>query len=144
MDGMTTTKPAKSAPRGLGPDGKALWRNVTREFEFNSAETELLRQLCVVVDEIAQLRCVLAELGPMVKGSKGQPVLSPVFAQLVSHRKLFDELVVALALPIEGEAAGQRRSAKSKMAADARWRRTKSRGRLNVVGAMQKERGVNG
>jgi hypothetical protein len=42
----------------------------------------------------------LAETGVMVDGSKGQPVVNGV---LVAHRKLADQLVVALGLPIEGE-----------------------------------------
>jgi P27 family predicted phage terminase small subunit len=130
-----TTKRALTAPKQLGPAGKALWRRMTREFDFNGAEVELLKQLCDTIDEIAVLKRELDATGPMVSGSKGQPVLNPVFTQLASHRKVADQLTTALALPLEGEAVGQRRSARSKVAADARWRRTKSRGRLGVVGA---------
>jgi hypothetical protein len=137
---MSAAKTRQNAPRGLKTAGKRLFSSATSEYDFSSVELELLKQLCVTVDEIAELEISLRDGGPMVPGSRGQKVLNPVYAQLVSHRKLADQLAVALALPIEGQAVGQRRSAKSKQAADSRWRTAKSRGRLNVVSsAMQKQ-----
>jgi hypothetical protein len=139
---MTAAKTRQNAPRGLKTAGKRLWANATAEYEFSSIEAELLKQLCRTVDEIEQLEASLRDGGPMVKGSRGQQVLNPVYAQLCAHRKLADQLAVALALPTEGEVAGQRRSAKAKQAADTRWRTAKSRGRLNTVSAMQNRDGA--
>jgi hypothetical protein len=72
-----------------------------------------------------------------VAGSKGQPVLNPVFAQLAVHRKLIDQMIVALSLPIDGESVGRRRSAQAKLNADSRWRKVKTGGRINQIRKMQ-------
>jgi hypothetical protein len=131
MEGiMTTTKRSKPAPRDLGAAGKALWRNATREFQFNSAELALLAELCATTDEIAALKAALAVTKPVVKGSKGQPRANPLLAELRNHRKLADQLVIALGLPIDGEAVGRRRSAQAKSAAEARWRKGKTGNRI--------------
>jgi P27 family predicted phage terminase small subunit len=111
------------APRDLRTSGTVLWRKLVREFEYNSAEIELLHQLCVTVDEIAAMRSDLAEMGMVTMGSKNQPVVNPLLSALVSHRKLCDQLTTALGLPVEGEAVGRKRSASAKRAADARWRK---------------------
>jgi P27 family predicted phage terminase small subunit len=135
---MTERKRRLTPPKNLQTHGNSLFRRLTGEFAFNSAELELLTQLCETVDKIAELKQTLAKSGVMVEGSKGQPVLNGVLAALVAHRKLADQLVVALGLPIEGEAVGRRRSAQAKQAVEARWRRTKSGNRIRAVrGAMQ-------
>jgi hypothetical protein len=41
---------------------------------------------------------------------------------LAVHRKLIDQMIVALSLPIDGESVGRRRSAQAKLNADSRWR----------------------
>src|ERR1700682_299234 len=104
-----TTRQAKPAPRDLGQAGKKLWRNATSEFTFSSVEFELLYQLCCVIDEIAAMRADLSEMGYIVAGSEKQPRINPVVAALTAHRKLADQLAVALSLPAEGEAVGRRR-----------------------------------
>jgi P27 family predicted phage terminase small subunit len=125
---MTTRR--KSAPSNLKAPGKALWRSILAQFELNAAEFALLHQLCCTIDEITDIQKSLAGSGPLVTGSMGQPVANPLLAVLANHRKVLDQLTAALALPVEGEVAGRRRSARAKLAADDRWRRTKSRGRV--------------
>ena len=51
---------------------------------------------------------------PIVRGSKGQPRLKRVARRMRRHRRHSDQLVVALALPVEGEVVGRRRSAAAK------------------------------
>ena len=130
---MTTTRRSKPAPRDLAEAGKALWRSLTREFEFNSAELALLHELCCTTDEIADLKAALAATRPVVKGSKGQPRANPLLAELRQHRKLADQLVIALGLPVDGESVGRRRSAQAKQAADTRWRKSKTGGRMQAL-----------
>lgn len=137
---VMTAKPAPS-PRDLKTAGTSLWRRLVREFEYNSAEMELLHQLCVTVDEIAAMRADLSEMGMITMGSKNQPVINPLLNALVAHRKLADQLVTALGLPVQGEAVGRRRSAQGKAAADARWRRTKKLGPRGLVVARQQQHG---
>ncbi len=88
------------------------------------------------------MRADLAEMGAIVSGSQGQPRVNPLLAALVAHRKLCDQLCVALALPAEGEAVGRRRSAQGKLAADSRWRKTKSGGRVHRIQSMQQKKGA--
>jgi hypothetical protein len=127
------TVKAKPAPRDLAAAGRKLWRNATGEFTFNAVEFELLYQLCCVVDEIAAMRTDLSEMGMVVSGSERQPRPNPLLAVLSNHRKLADQLAVALSLPLEGESVGRRRSAQAKIAADARWRKPKSGSRIHAL-----------
>jgi hypothetical protein len=127
------TRRSLPAPKDLGASGVALWRRLTKEFDFNSAETELAHQLCVTVDEETMMRDELADMGVTVAGSKGQPVLNPVFAQLAVHRKLIDQLTTALSLPLDGEVVGRRRSAVAKQNADSRWRKAKTGARIRKL-----------
>jgi hypothetical protein len=126
----------KPAPRDLGTAGRALWRDAVREFTFSSVEFRLLYELCCVLDEIAAMRADLSEMGMVVSGSENQPRVNPLIAALTNHRKLADQLAVALSLPLEGESVGRRRSAQAKIAADSRWRKPKSGGRIVAIQRM--------
>lgn len=128
----------KPYPTGLNDDGKTLWRNVTREFEFNSAELMLLQQLCETIDEIALIKGEMADMGGVTAGSKGQPTVNPLLRQLLEHRKMADQLVAALALPVLGEVVGHRRTAAAKQAAQPTPRKAKSRGRIAAVQDMSR------
>ena len=120
-----TTK-AKPAPRDLGTAGRALWRDACREFTFSSVEFALLHELCTTVDEIAAMKSDLGEMGMVVSGSEHQPRINPLVPALAVHRKLADTLAAALALPVESETVGRRRSATARQNANARWKTPKS------------------
>jgi P27 family predicted phage terminase small subunit len=131
----------KPAPKELQAAGKALWRQVLDEFEPNAAEFALLFQLCLTVDELADMKADLAEMGTVVMGSRNQPRVNPLIAVIAAHRKLVDQLVVALGVPLPGEAVGRRRSAAAKQSVDSRWRQEKRRGRLASVEPLRQEEG---
>lgn len=124
-----------SAPKDLQVEGRKLWRQAVDEFELNSVELTLLHQLCLTVDELAAMQRDLAEMGSVVMGSRSQPRVNPLLGAIVAHRKLADQLAVALGLPLAGEAVGRRRSAAAKQSVDARWRKapTRRKGRLAAV-----------
>jgi hypothetical protein len=131
-----TTRRRRSAPKDLGTAGVDLWRRVLGEFELNPAELALLGELCSTVDEIAGLKAALATSEPMVAGSKGQPKLSPLYGALAAHRRLADQLVAALALPVTeaGETVGRRRSNTAKAKArSGRVLKSKARGRMTSM-----------
>jgi hypothetical protein len=130
------TRRARPAPKDLKQAGIQLYRAATREFEFTGIELELLHQLCVTIDEIAAMRADLREMGMVVSGSERQPRVNPLVAAIANHVKVADALVVSLALPIDGEAVGARRSAAAKAAADARRRNPVRKGRLAAVASM--------
>jgi phage terminase small subunit len=123
-----------SAPRDLQVEGRKLWRQAVDEFDLNPVELALLYQLCLTVDELAAMKRDLAEMGTVVMGSRNQPRVNPLLGAIVSHRKLADQLAVALGLPLAGEMVGRRRSAAAKQAVNSRWSKTKTRkGRLVSV-----------
>jgi hypothetical protein len=130
-------------PKDLRDNGITLWRKVLGEYQLNAAEESMLHQLCATMDEIADLKAALAASKPIVKGSKGQMRANPLLPTLVAHRKLADQLVTALALPVEGEVIGRRRSAQAKAAADARWRKPKSAPRIHALAAMRSRGGAS-
>lgn len=129
---MSARKPA--APRGLNGPGKALWAAVLAEFGLNPAELAVLHELCRTTDELDEMKAELAGESHTVPGSKGQPRAHPLLTEIRQHRRLVDQLVVALGLPLPTEVLGRRRSAAAKQAADARWRKSPTRsGRMSDV-----------
>ncbi len=120
-----TTKPRKPAPCDLKARGKALWRSVIGTYVLDPAETALLHELCRTADELDVLTSAMAEASPVVAGSQGQPRANPLLAEIRQHRKLAETLAIALALPVDGETIGTRRSVNAKAAAQARWRHGK-------------------
>lgn len=113
---MATAKPP-STPHGLGAVGRAFWRQMVGEFTFDPAELGTLRRLCKTMSETAALEECLAETGPLIKGSRSQPVVNPLINALVVHRRLEDQLTLSLGLPVGGEAFGRRRTAAARQAA---------------------------
>jgi hypothetical protein len=134
---MTTRRP--SPPKDLNAPGRRLWRAVLAEFDANPAEIQLFYELCRTTDELDVMATQLADESLTVAGSKGQPRPHPLLAEIRQHRRLVDQLVVDLGLPIESEVVGRRRSAAAKQNADQRWRKagTRRQGRFSSVEAMQ-------
>jgi hypothetical protein len=110
-------------PKDLGARGRALWSAVASGYGLDPAEMEILHELARSVDEIEALAAALATVDPIVTGSTGQPRVHPIYAELRNHRKVADRLAAALALPIEGEQFGRRRSPQAKAAVNTRWQR---------------------
>jgi hypothetical protein len=123
------------APRGLDTVGRGLWRAAVAEFAFSSVELAQLRQVAKTADEIGAMETELATMEMIVGGSRNQPKVNPLIRELRDHRKLFDQLVAGLALPIGDETAGRRRSAAA--------RRTVNTPRIKLaptVAALQRQR----
>ena len=131
-----TVKAHSVPPSGLGRAGGALWRALHRElpttddgdrWRFDERELAVLAMACAQRDEIAQLERVLAKHGPLGVGSKGQPRLSSVLAELRQARLACARLLGDLGLPpAEGDAKVTAASARGRKAAAARWSRVAS------------------
>lgn len=70
-------------PAGLQKPGRSLWRKITAEFDLENEpdKLELLYQAAKTADQIAELDEAAAEAPLTVKGSMGQPVISPFIAE---------------------------------------------------------------
>lgn len=82
-------------PAGVGKSGRSLWRRITSEFDLRNDpdRAELLFQACKVADQIAELDAAAAEAPLTVKGSMGQPVISPFIAEARVQRGLLAQLL---------------------------------------------------
>lgn len=85
-------------PAGLQAQGKALWRRITSEFDLSADpdKAELLFQACKVADQIAELDEAAAEAPLTVRGSMGQPVISPFIAEARVQRGLLAQLLARM------------------------------------------------
>lgn len=85
-------------PADLGKPGKALWRRITAEFDLENDpdKAELLYQACRTKDQIAELDEAAAEAPLTVKGSMGQPVISPFIAEARVQRGLLAQLLARM------------------------------------------------
>jgi hypothetical protein len=110
--------------------GKKLWKEINSTFELDEEPHKLhvLTQACRVADIVAELD-EAADEGPLtVRGSQGQPVISPLISEARFQRALLAQLLGRLGLPdndaheaeVERKA---RRSAAGRTAAKARWDR---------------------
>uniref|UniRef100_A0AB39U259 Terminase n=3 Tax=unclassified Caudoviricetes TaxID=2788787 RepID=A0AB39U259_9CAUD len=83
------------APTGLQASGKRLWKSITSEFDLSADpdKAELLFQACRTADQIAELDEAAAEAPLTVKGSMGQPVISPFIAEARVQRGLLAQLL---------------------------------------------------
>jgi hypothetical protein len=85
-------------PAGLGKSGQKLWRKIDPEFDVESYpdKAELLFQACKTADQIAELDEAAAEAPLTVKGSMGQPVISPFIAEARVQRGLLAQLLARI------------------------------------------------
>ncbi|WP_158169978.1 hypothetical protein [Mycolicibacterium smegmatis] len=85
-------------PAGLQAAGRRLWRSITTEFELENDpdKAEILAQACRVADQIAELDEAAAEAPLTVRGSMGQPVISPFIAEARAQRALLAQLLARL------------------------------------------------
>jgi P27 family predicted phage terminase small subunit len=112
-------------PKGLGKDGRKLWRAIIgaldADWQLDRRELHLLERAAKIEDRLAELDAAVDADGPVVVGSKGQPVAHPGLQEsrqlaLAQHRLLRD---------LELSNPDKRRdpivSARARRAARARW-----------------------
>lgn len=86
------------SPAGLQAEGKRLWTAITGVFDLSNDphKRHILTQACRVVDIVAELDEAAAEAPLTVKGSMGQPVISPFIAEARVQRALLAQLLARL------------------------------------------------
>ena len=110
-------------PAGLGIRGSAFWRSSVADYEFSSAEEALLLEACRCLDRLDLLNTTISDLGAMVDGSQGQPVVNPALTEARGQQAILHRLIAALQLPDASGASiptGRRLGASA--AAEVRWK----------------------
>jgi hypothetical protein len=98
---MTSRLP--TPPRELGKAGRETWRAILADYELSGADLLVLRQICMMADQIESLRPML-ELGPFVKGPDGLPRPNPAYVQF---RLMTDSMSKKMAsIRVIGDIAG--------------------------------------
>jgi hypothetical protein len=115
------TPKAPRPPEGLGPAGRALWRDIVANYTLTATEAGVLRELCRAHDNATRLTTHAKGVSVTVKGSRGQPIVHPVFAEIRSNQEIISRLSRTLNLPDDWR--------------NQRKRVVKSRGRLNAIQA---------
>ena len=130
------TAKAPRPPEGLGATGRALWRDTVAGYTFTTTELALLRELCRATDNATRLTTHAKGVSVTVKGSRNQPIVHPVFAEIRATQETIARLSRALNLPDDRRNQGKRR-----IKSQARINAIQARG-LPAVIAMT-ERGTN-
>ena len=91
-------------PRELDKTGRETWRAILADYELSGADLLVLRQICVMADQIESLRPML-ELGPFMKDpATGMPKPNPA---MVQYRLMTDSMSKKLAsIRVIGDVAG--------------------------------------
>ena len=111
-------------PVGLGRAGRRFWGAALEAYEFSPPELELLRQACVVIDQLERADKTLRHSPDLTaEGSMGQVRVHPLVGAANELRKTLSLLLRDLAVPMPGEEEGRRRSPQQAAAARARWDR---------------------
>lgn len=85
-------------PKGTGPSGRALWRDVLGKYSLEEHELALLRESCRTVDQLDALAAAVAADGAMVSGR-----VHPALVESRQLRIALARLVGALRLPAGDE-----------------------------------------
>lgn len=90
-------------PKGLGRRGRAFWKELQGELEFDAAATQTLVEACRTLDRLEELDAVIAAEGVTSTGSMGQTVVHPAVAEARQMQAGWSRLVTALDLPASEE-----------------------------------------
>lgn len=109
-------------PDGMGARAEDFWDSVAATYSLRLDEWHILRDACSTMNEIERLENVLKNADVMSKGSRGQQVVHPAFAEVARHRALVARLLARLDLPdpvTQRSALSEKRSRASRV----RWDR---------------------
>jgi phage terminase small subunit len=122
-------------PTGLGARGKALWRQIHQSYELDAVESELLHELCRVLDRCDAIQAELKGQPLMTSGSVGQPRVNPLLGALREEEKMVDRLSSSLGVSMPGSSGhGHQRKA-----AATRWSRWTKAGPGSVTSIVARD-----
>ncbi|GAB5896074.1 terminase [Mycolicibacterium mageritense] len=91
-----------TSPKGTGPSGRKLWRDVLGKYELEEHEMALLREAVRTVDQLDALAAITERDGLMVDGERG-PRAHPALIESRQLRIALARLTAALRLPAGDE-----------------------------------------
>ena len=87
---MSDDRKMPKTPRGLGKDGRKLWRSiladVADDWELDARDLAFLETACRAADVIAELEATVERDGSMIAGSRGQLIVNPAVAEMRQQR----------------------------------------------------------
>ena len=114
-------------PQGLGPSGRALWRNVVADlaegWTLDQRERAILLTAAKQRDDLSKLEKVIENEGPMAQGSAGQPVCHPALTEARQGRLALGRLLGQISLPDEDDQPRTAAGKRGRKAANVRWDR---------------------
>ena len=117
-----STRKPPSPPRTLGTAGRALWRDLHDDLDFDPHERVLVTQACKQADLVDQLEQVISSDGLTITGSAGQPRLHGAVTELRQCRLALGRLIAMLNIP-SGEEQLTPAQIRGRNAAEARYAR---------------------
>jgi len=93
-------------PRGIGKNGRKLWKSVTEYFDLDQHEELLLLQAVRAVDRLDAMAAALEDAPLTVRNARGEEVAHPLLVESRQTSLMLARLLASLRLPsglIEGE-----------------------------------------
>jgi hypothetical protein len=87
------------APKGLGIEGRRLWRGVLADLDFEDHELAVLRRACHVADRCTALQEVVDCEGMFAENRLGEQKMHPALIELRQQELLLAKLVAVLRIP---------------------------------------------
>lgn len=97
---------APKVPSGLLVSGSKLWRAVTRDYELEVHEEQLLLEACRCVDRLDRLAEESRDAPLTVENTRGDLVSHPSLVEARQQQIVFSRLLASLRLP-SGEETGR-------------------------------------
>ena len=122
---MTVQQP--KPPKGLGVEGRALWRSIVTDvagqgIELDARELSWLRHAGKLADRVAQLEEALDGADLIVPGHAKQPVANPLLGEVRQHQALLAQTLGRLRVDVVEPGVGQAVTGnRFRAAANVRW-----------------------
>lgn len=100
---MSSKVPA--VPKGSGPSGSLLWRDILGKYELEQHELALLREAVRTVDQLDELHTIASREGLIVDGPHGSKP-HPALVEARQLRIALARVLAALRLPAGDEDEG--------------------------------------
>ena len=89
----------QKVPKGLGPEGRRLWRLTLAALELEEHELAMLRRACYVADRCEALQAVVDSEGLFATNRLGEVKAHPAVVELRQQELLLAKLLVVLRIP---------------------------------------------